>query len=69
MSRKIKIDKSMPKRRNPMATLAKMRRVSVFDHKTEPRGGATNEFADLMAELDEYKGWDQTDDDDDFDWE
>jgi hypothetical protein len=64
MSRKIKIDKSMPKRRNPMASLAKMRRVSVFDHKTEPRGGATNEFAELMNE---YEDWNQ--DSDDFDSE
>lgn len=47
-----------------MASLAKMRRVSVFDHKTEPRGGATNEFAELMNE---YEDWNQ--DSDDFDSE
>lgn len=54
MARKNKINKTMPKPRNPMAVIARRMRASSFDHKTEPRGGTTNDMADLMADyLDE----------------
>ena len=60
MSRKIKIDKTMPKPRNPMAAIVTMQfKAVVFDHKGEERGGAKNEMADY---LDEYL--DERDEDD-----
>lgn len=50
MARNNKIDKTMPKPRNPMAMIARKMRAASFDHKNTPRGGANNEMADLMAD-------------------
>jgi hypothetical protein len=47
---KIKINKEMPRRRSiPAISLWKFRSTK-FHHKTEERGGATNEMAEYMNE-------------------
>lgn len=61
MSRKIKIDKTMPKPRNPMAMIVRKQFHAVkFDHKSTERGGDRNIMADLSAECDEDR-WEQYD--------
>jgi hypothetical protein len=52
---KVKIDKSMPKRRSIPAISLKNFRSTSFHHKTEERGGSTNEMAGYMSEYAEYQ--------------
>lgn len=53
MSRKFKIDKTMPKPRNAMAVIARQMRAATFDHKAAERGGDKNHMAEYLAEYDE----------------
>lgn len=66
MSRKN--EKTMPKRRNALAFLARAHfRSASFDHKTAGRGGDTNKMAEFMEEFVNDSLDDDQDDQSDFD--
>jgi hypothetical protein len=66
MSRKN--EKTMPKRRNALAFLARAHfRAASFDHKTAERGGDTNKMADYMEEAFNDSIEDNTNDHPDWD--
>jgi hypothetical protein len=50
---KIKINKEMPKRRSLPAIALQSFRSTRFHHKTEERGGATNDIAEYLSEYQE----------------
>lgn len=50
---KIKINKEMPKRRSLPAIALQNFRSTRFHHKTEERGGATNDIAEYLSEYQE----------------
>lgn len=50
---KIKINKEMPKRRSLPAIALQNFRSTKFHHKTEERGGSTNDMAGYLSEYQE----------------
>jgi hypothetical protein len=44
-----------PKRRSGVAVAAMMRKSAKFKHRTQPRGGQTNEQRDLLDEYEDHQ--------------